>query len=335
LPGELLLHGMSDLSEYGSLFEELSTGAPSTPLVLVSQRKTSRFEAIQALLQSQEIRVLPLTIGQALNELATEETAFCLAETQFLFLDNDPDSLRTFLSRHEIGSQLLPTLTQADARVAILGTDVTWLPKQLGFLPDWQILPPASNDLAATAWKSSLQRIGPGSESSLLVLPEKAWMTIGHHSETITISNRGEGHGLLLSFDNVRWGLGQQDESLATKNVGFREAHLSAIGENPFLLSKSSGPADQVVRPSTPAQMMVFPNPIKDRIHILLPGDQEGLYVFQLVDGQGKQLLSHRQFLRSTDQFVEIPAGEIPPGVYVLQIQQGEQGNVQSIQVLR
>lgn len=336
-PGELLLHGMTELSEYASLLDEWLSPeeGKEEPLILVSHASTPRQAAIQALIEGRGQRVLPFftQIGNLWQE--GESSQEVLEARQFLFLDNHPDSLSLCLNSSPVGRRLLASMTMPGSQVAILGQDAVWVPLALDWLPRWNLIPPATfEETARSQWETQLAQVLPHSTDYLLSLPANAWVQFSARSNGLYLTNRGEGHALLLSLKRGKWGSRPVEESVSELRYGFREASLTAIGAQPFALEGTAAVEPLATELPPQAAMTVFPNPIKDRVHILLPKGTEGLYGFFLLDNQGKQLLSHRQYVQPSDQFVEILTPDLPPGVYSLQIQRGEQENMQTIQVL-
>jgi cyanophycinase-like exopeptidase len=336
-PGELVLHGMAEVSEYASLLDEwlVPTGEQGAPLILVSHANSPRQAAVQALIEGRGQQVLPL-FTQASDQWQEEEsTPASLAARQFLFLDNHPDSLALCLNTSPLGRRLQASLTMPGSQVAILGQDAVWVPLALNWLPRWNLIPPTTFEATAQSqWANHLAQLAPDSTDYLLSLPAHAWVRFVARPNGRYLSNQGEGHALLLSLKKGKWGSSSIEGGPSDSGYGFREARLTAIGAQPFSLGGNAPAGAEASALPPQAAMTVFPNPIKDRVHILLPKGTEGLYGFYLLDGQGKQLLSHRQYVRPTDQFVEILTPDLAPGVYSLQVQRDEQQAVQTIQVL-
>lgn len=77
------------------------------------------------------------------------------------------------------------------------------------------------------------------------------------------------------------------------------------------------------------AQLMplfkIYPNPVQDRLLITWPAQKAGSAEIRIIDLNGKQVKGQRMAVQNGTNQLQMQVGGLPPGVYFLQIQQGNQ----------
>ncbi len=93
----------------------------------------------------------------------------------------------------------------------------------------------------------------------------------------------------------------------------FPAEYAKLLNEN-FNFFTSTEPTD--VENNSNQKIIVYPNPAKDKLYIMLPNDSENNYIAQIFSIEG-QLLIENEF--NTDSFVMDISG-LPNGIYVINI---------------
>ena len=353
----LLLSGGDMLSDNDLLLDELvfRIGQPSDPILIVSQQSTEAM-VVASMLQSRGVgEVYQLRTEPGFQELAAATDAIGRMQ-KFLFVANDPAALQAYLAGGSNGQLLNARLREEASVLAFIGEDSRLAGKVL--VENYR--------QRYAAYDGLLQRSpGLGLLQTSIVMPNA-------FADPDFVENTAAGVPWVMVQDSLAYGLWLMDSSFVRYEAAGNIRQLQAYGKYPLLLQHNPGTSVDTARPfggisrnvagfgqmwlsltdSTPvvvgrnlvseayqpekaSWLSVYPNPVGKIINILCYGGQRGAYTFDLLDQQGRRLLTHTQLLDPNTASVEIPVPDLAPGVYTLMVQRFGAGVVTQLQIIR
>ncbi|MEM7369324.1 MAG: T9SS type A sorting domain-containing protein [Bacteroidota bacterium] len=357
----LLMSGSDPLSENNELLDALvyEEGKAEDEIVIVTSPENSAAGAVQAVLLTKNVPAVHLLTSTKENRDKEEIKELIEGARKFLFVGNDFDSLFAFIRAYgSNGDLLMNRIREKGMIIAFMGDDSRLAGKR--FVQNYQ-----------EVWASYDGILdfqdGLGLLQTTIVMPNT-------HLNQDYVENTTSAVPYCMVKDSLAYGLWLGQHSYAKYYPKEGISYLQGFGQMPLMLLKNPGTnchiapsyggaarniagfkhmylslidsaampighPRQIVTADVPVirgdWLSVYPNPVKDQMNIFLYGRQNGTFDFQLIDGQGKIHLTHKQVIGPTTQTIQIPIPNLAQGVYVLQVRTQEEGIVHSIQIIR
>jgi cyanophycinase-like exopeptidase len=360
-PGTILLSSSLTLSENLPLLTDLVNGYGESydPILLISEQPSPSVDAAMALLASLGVISLPIYTSEQALELGPEAENIIQGIQKFLFLDNEADSLASFFAESQLGKQIRQAMSLSGSVLAFLGDDCQLAGRsvvrnlsQAGAAKQGRLSTQEGLDILPVVifplryeQPDHLENIGDAlpwlmKKDSLrygLLLQSETYLRYQIQNQAAVLQSVGPLPHILIDNWQGTFSPRLTAEDRVSQLWSYRDFRLSLLSQQPRSIgSVAQNTASAPLSPvGANTGMSVFPNPIKDEMNVLLNGAEAGSYTFQLVDGNGKSVLSQTLYIQAQDQLITIAAPGLAIGVYVLQIRKEEQGVIQSIQVIR
>lgn len=354
----ILLSGSNTLSENMDFLEAFINAEDTHhPIVIIGGADTTLSETIEAVLVS--LGAASITYISSKAEKHDRASLNQIGQaSKILFLSNTAKDLVQLLSQNSYESKpLIDNLRNKDRVLAFMGDDSRFAGK--AFLTNYQ------SKWAAYEGKLGFEKgLGLFSATSILTnpffnpdyvenilagtpygmvkdsllyslfIPENSYISCSKEGGLTYIKAYGDNLPILFKNPGLKAGFANTYRGVNRNIVGFDAMQMMLLDKKGIML----GVNEPEVADTTSIKndwLTVYPNPVKDKLHVLFYGNQVGRFTLYLKDSSGRTLFSKTALITLDQTVIEVDVSKVPRGIHALSVFLGEKRIIKKLRVIK